>query len=440
LFDFLIFIITISIIVFVHESGHFMAARFFGVKVDDFAIGFGKKLFVKKLGSTEFSIRAIPLGGFVRFSQSKKSNDLLLFENQSLYKKFIIVAAGPLINFIFAFILLIFINSGVQPKIASVVTDFSSKINTETFEIQRNDLIIGLNGNEINSVSDFNKYFGLLENESLVLDVLRGNEKVTIIMDSASISKSNEPILQNSIYFFPSQGKSVLITNVQINSTASKGGLMSGDLILAANGSEIYSIEEFVSVIKKNPNREIEIFVERGDVELMIRVTPEINVNSYTKDGFIGVELSSKLYYKKNKYIKYIKNNSLETLNDSIYTFKTIIYKIGKALIDIFTGNFDFKMLSGPITIAQYSADSILQGLLPYMFMLVLLNINVGLINLLPIPTLDGGHLLQYLIEFIIRKPIKDNIIIACQRLGVIFLLLIMAIAVYNDVFKLLDA
>ena len=101
MFDFLIFIMTISIIVFVHESGHFMAARFFGVKVDDFAIGFGKKLFVKKLGLTEFSIRAIPLGGFVRFTQSKESNDSLLFENQSLYKKFIIVAAGPLINFIF---------------------------------------------------------------------------------------------------------------------------------------------------------------------------------------------------------------------------------------------------------------------------------------------------------------------------------------------------
>ena len=108
-------------------------------------------------------------------------------------------------------------------------------------------------------------------------------------------------------------------------------------------------------------------------------------------------------------------------------------------MIQIFTGEFNFKMLSGPITIAQYSADSILQGLLPYMFMLVLLNINVGLINLLPIPTLDGGHLLQYLIEFIIRKPIKSKIIIISQRLGVIFLLLIMTIAVYNDVFNLLD-
>mgnify|MGYP001221075000 FL=1 len=109
-----------------------MVARFFDVKVDDFAIGFGKKLFVKKFRSTDFSIRLIPLGGFVRFSQSEKSNDLLLFENQSLYKKFLIVAAGPLINFIFAFILLIFINSGLQPKIASVVTDFNSEINTES--------------------------------------------------------------------------------------------------------------------------------------------------------------------------------------------------------------------------------------------------------------------------------------------------------------------
>ena len=429
MFDFLIFIITISIIVFVHESGHFMAARFFDVKVDDFAIGFGKKLFVKKFGPTEFSIRAIPLGGFVRFTQSQKSNDLFLFENQSLYKKFIIVAAGPLINFVFAFILLIFISSGVQSKIAPVVTDFGSKIISEKFEIKKNDLILSVNGNKINSVSDFNKNLNLADNKNIVFEVLRGAEKLIITKDS---------ILQNNIYFFPSQRESVLISKVLVDSIASKSGLRDGDLVITADGLEIYSIRDFISVISENPNRKLEVLVLRDGESMAINVTPEASKGSYLRDGFIGVELSSQLYSQKNKYIKYFKNSILETLSDSFYRFKTIIYKISKAIIDIFTGEFDFKMLSGPITIAQYSADSILQGILPYMFMLVLLNINVGLINLLPIPTLDGGHLLQYLIEFIIRKPIQSQIIIVSQRLGVIFLLLIMTIAVYNDVFKLL--
>ena len=431
---------TISIIVFVHESGHFMAARFFGVKVDDFAIGFGKKLFVKKLGPTEFSIRAIPLGGFVRFTQSKESNDSLLFENQSLYKKFIIVAAGPLINFIFAFILLVLINSGLQPKIAAVVTDFSSGINTEAFEIQRNDRILSLNGNEINSVSDFNKYLELARTKDLVFEVLRGAGKVIIIKDSALTPETNQLVLQNGIHFFPSQRRSVLISKVLVNSIASTSGLMDGDLVISVSGLDVYSIKDFVSVIKKNTNRSLELLISRSGDTLTINITPQASTKSDLNDGFIGVELSSQLYSQKNKYLKYSKNSVLDTLTNSIYSFKTIIYKIGEALIGIFTGKFDFKMLSGPITIAQYSADSLLQGVLPYMFMLVLLNINVGLINLLPIPTLDGGHLLQYLIEFIIRKPIQSKIIIISQRLGVIFLLLIMTIAVYNDVFNLLVA
>ena len=438
MFDFLIFIITISIIVFVHESGHFMVARFFDVKVDDFAIGFGKKLFVKKFRSTDFSIRLIPLGGFVRFSQSEKSNDLLLFENQSLYKKFLIVAAGPLINFIFAFILLIFINSGLQPKIASVITDFNSEINTEDFNIQVNDRILSLNGKKINSISNFNESSFYTGSENLVFEISRNNKIVTMTKERIFISENNQSFLKDNIYFFPSQRKSVLVDKVLMNSAASKGGLRGGDLIINVDGSDIYNIRDFILLIKKNPGRNLKLLIERGTVEKMINVTPELSKESHLNDGFIGVELTSKLYNQKSNYLKYIRNSSLETLINSIYSFKDIIHKIFEALIQIFTGEFNFKMLSGPITIAQYSADSILQGLLPYMFMLVLLNINVGLINLLPIPTLDGGHLRQYLIEFIIRKPIKSKIIIISQRLGVIFLLLIMTIAVYNDVFNLL--
>ena len=437
MFDFLIFILTISIIVFVHESGHFVVARFFDVKVDDFAIGFGKKLFVKKFRSTDFSIRAIPLGGFVRFSQSEEFNDLL-FENQSLYKKFLIVAAGPLINFIFAFILLFLINSGLQPKIASVVTDFNSEINNEDFNIQINDRILSLNGENITSVSNFYEFLSSSITDTLVFEILRDNKIVTMTKERIFISDGNQSQLKNNIYFFPSQRKSVLIDKILPNSPASKGGLRSGDLIISLDGLDIYNIKDFVSLIKNNPDRNLQLFVERGSVQKMINITPELSKERFHNDGFIGVELSSQLYSKKDRYLKLIKNSNLETFINSIYSFKDIIQQIWGALIQIFTGKFDFKMLSGPITIAQYSADSILQGLMPYMFMLVLLNINVGLINLLPIPTLDGGHLLQYLIEFTIRKPINSKIITISQRLGVIFLLLIMTIAVYNDVFNLL--
>ena len=156
-------------------------------------------------------------------------------------------------------------------------------------------------------MSDFNKYLELARTKDLVFEVLRGDGKVIIIKDSALTSETNQLVLQNGIHFFPSQRRSVLISKVLVNSIASTSGLMDGDLVISVSGLDVYSIKDFVSVIKKNTNRSLELLISRFGETLTINITPQASTKSDLNDGFIGVELSSQLYSQKNKYLKYSK-------------------------------------------------------------------------------------------------------------------------------------
>ena len=179
------FVITISLVVIVHEFGHFLVAKIFKVSVEKFSVGFGKVLYKKQIGLTEFSLRMIPLGGFVKFYEKSKSKDLNLFENIALYKKSLIVLAGPLINFIFAFFLLLFLNQGEQYNILPKITAIKSKSIAAEAGFQMNDVIISINDKKINSVTDHNKALIDLANKDLSYLLLRDNRKTSITISKA---------------------------------------------------------------------------------------------------------------------------------------------------------------------------------------------------------------------------------------------------------------
>ena len=433
------FIVTISLVVIVHELGHFAVAKMFKVSVEKFSVGFGKALYKKQIGLTEFSLRIIPLGGFVKFYEKSKSKDLNLFENISLFKRSLIVLAGPLINFIFAFLLLLFLNQGEQYNVLPKITAVKLKSIASEVGFQKNDLIISINDKKINSVTDHNKALIELANKNLNYTLLRNNGKILITINKArrldlkSINTDREDA--NGLYFFPADESSLVVDGVVPGSVAEIADIKKGDRIFSVDNKIIYDVSGFVDSIKSKANTAILIKLFRSGEPLSISLIPRLSRENIKEIGVIGVKIKVSLD-KKEIYINYFKINNLEIISKSFYDVLEGIRIVFKSLSHILTGSIDWRLLSGPFSIATLSSETITMGLATYLSFLVFLNINVGLLNLLPIPTLDGGPLFFYAIEWILGKPLNKQKMIISQRLGVVILFLVFTLAVYNDIFN----
>ena len=433
------FIFTISLVVIVHEFGHFAVAKIFKVSVEKFSVGFGKVLYKKQIGITEFSLRIIPLGGFVKFYEESKSKNLNLFENISLFKRSLIVLAGPLINFIFAFFLLLFLNQGEQYNVIPKITAINSQSIAAEVGFEINDLIISINDKKINSVTEHNKALIELANKDLAYTILRNNEKVSITINKTKRLDLKKSKFKrdgvNGLYFFPSGKNSLLINEVIPNSPAEAANLRKNDRIVSVDDKIIYDVSDFLDSVKSKANTVIIIKLLRNTELLSISVTPRLSSENIRNTGVIGVKIKPILDIKNN-YINYFKFNNLDIIVKSFYDVLEGINMVFKSFIHIITGNIDWRLLSGPISIAELSSETLSIGLATYLSFLVFLNINVGFLNLLPIPILDGGQLLFYIAEWVLGKPLNKQKMIISQRLGAIILLLVFTLAVYNDFFN----
>jgi regulator of sigma E protease len=422
LLTFITFILTISIIVLVHEFGHYCVARFFNIEVDNFSIGFGKVLLKKKIKGTDFCLRAIPLGGFVAFSQGIKEKGNIAFEDAKLSQRSLVILAGPLINFIFAFLLVVVIVSGTQQRIIPTITHIEENSFAENIGLKEGDVLTHINGDPVLSVTEIHRAYNDKLIESIQLN--REGKNLSLLIPDKSIDDMG-------LYFFPNKQNSVLVEVVLDDMPAKQANITPGSIIRYIDEKEVLSVEDAVDVIKNSPNKEIVVTSLLNGETQTHTITPIIQ----DKKGIVGMELKSNMNYKDN--IKPFKYSLLEIIPQSIYKIILVTNTIIDALWKIVTGKISLDNLAGPISIANYSYDSVNAGLISFLSFLIILNINVGLINLLPIPTLDGGHLLFYCIEFFTGKRVEGKKMLISQQLGVIFLLLIFLIAVYNDILKL---
>ena len=416
------FILTISIIVLVHEFGHYYVARFFNIEVDNFSIGFGKVLLEKKIKGTNFCLRAIPLGGFVAFSQQIREKSNVLFDDAKLYQRFLVILAGPFINFIFAFLLIVVIASGTQYRITPTVTYVETNSLADNIGISEGDVLTHINGDPVLSLAEIEKSY----KEELIqtVSLKRGGQNLIVKIPSKLIDDMG-------FYFFPNKYNSVEVKNVLDDMPAKQAGIAPGSIISFINGKEVLTIESAVEIIKQSPNQEVMITSILNDETITHKVLPVMKNNI----GIVGMELKSKINYKDN--VKSFKYSIIEIIPNSIYNLLTVTHTIIDALKKIVIGEISINNLAGPISIANYSYESVNAGLISFLSFLIVLNINVGLINLLPIPTLDGGHLFFYCIEFATGKRVEGKKMLISQQLGLIFLLLLFLIAVYNDILKL---
>lgn len=442
------FIIAISILVSIHEFGHFWVARKMGVKVVRFSIGFGKIIwsYQKQPGDTEYVISAIPLGGYVKMVDEREGEvspeDLpYAFNRQPLWPRIAVVSAGPLFNLLLAVFLfwlsLVIGENGIKPIIGSV--EPSSLAASAGFA--EGEEITAINGKK---TPTWTEAIGTLISAALdngrAIDVdvrdFQGQESRHQLKISEDDAQDPDTLYKN-LGLKPWTPKlKPIIGKILPESAAAEAGMQQGDLILSADGIAMDDWMQWVDYVKNRPEVLIQLLIERHDVQMPVTITPKrVDVNGKV-EGKIGAAVFVPDDLLKSVTVKYslpplpaIPEAFAKTWDYSATTLKMM----GKML----AGQASIENLSGPISIAQFAGQSASIGLVAFLKFLGLVSVSLGVLNLLPIPVLDGGHLLFFFIEGLKGSPISERIQLMFQQMGMALLVTLMVLAMFMDIGRL---
>ncbi|BGI51138.1 MAG: sigma E protease regulator RseP [Arsenophonus endosymbiont of Ceratovacuna japonica] len=437
------FFITLCILIIVHEFGHFWVARHYGIYVERFSIGFGKTLWrkVDRYG-TEFVISMIPLGGYVKMLDHKSSfispeKRNYTFNNQKINHRAAVISAGPIANFllsIFAYWLVFII--GV-PSVRPIIQDIQSNSIAAYanilpgMEIKSIDNVKTHDWNEVKLALMSKIGYKELNIEVLPIGNIRTIKKIINLHKCHFDLKNKDPLLSLGIIPVGIKYDSI-VSNIKPGTDAALSGLQKGDKIIKVNEQIIDIWHPFDFFVKKSPNNMLLLTIERDGKQKQLTLTPKVKLTSKGQQiGFVGFELLIKPISDKYKTTKqYGLFYSIYKSIDKIYKLIILtISIIGKLII----GDISINNLSGPVSIAKGAGISAASGLVYYLMFIALVSVNLGVINLFPLPALDGGHLLFLLIEKIKGSPVSDFVQDCSYHIGVIILTLLMGFALFND-------
>lgn len=449
------FIITIGVLVSFHEFGHFWVARKAGVKVLRFSVGFGKVLwsYQKHPGATEYVISAIPLGGYVKMVDERegevKDEDLpFAFNRQSLLARTAIVAAGPLFNLGLAVILFwsVFVigETGLKPILGPIE---QGTIAAES-GFAEGDEIISINDNVTPTWSEALNVLmesALDGDQDIKVKVKNFDDRQSTKLVSISEKDAHDPdVLYERLGFKPWMPKlKPIIGNVLPDGAAMAAGLKKGDLIISADGVPIEEWMQWVGTVKNHPGVEIKLLIERNGERLPVSVTPKSVLSEpKTKDDIQKTEgkIGAAVFIPEDLLNSLRAEYSLSPLAAVPAAFKkTYSYSSAtlKMMAKMLIGQASVKNLSGPISIAQFAGQSASIGLIHFIKFMALVSVSLGVLNLLPIPVLDGGHLLFYGIEAIKGSPVSENKQLFFQQIGIALLVSLMALVMILDIQRL---
>lgn len=436
-------IVTLGILVTIHEYGHFWVARRCGVKVLRFSVGFGKVLWSRtdKYG-TEFAIAAIPLGGYVKMLDEREApvpEELLgqAFNRKTVWQRMAVVLAGPAANFLFAIFAywLMFVVGITQVK--PVIGDVEEGSIAALANVPANQEITVIDGHDVNSWQEVS--FQLLsrigDTGSIALTLDNGKDYELNI--ERWLSKAEEPNVIGELGLSPFRPRvPPVIKELQPGLAAEQAGLKAGDTVLSIDGESIDNWVEFVEKVKTSPGKALSLDVEReGSIAQLTLIPASKTLESGETVGFVGAMV--KIPELPKDYIRTVSYDPLtaialgieKTWDMSVVTLESI----GKML----QGLLSVKNLSGPITIAKVADASAKAGFEAFISFLAYISVMLAVVNLLPIPVLDGGHFLYYLVEAIKGSPVSEKVQIAGLKLGMSFLFLLMAVAIFNDISRL---
>jgi len=446
------FIVALGLLITAHEYGHFYVARRCGVKVERFSIGFGKAIW-RKVGQdgTEYVIAMIPLGGYVKMLDERVEDvpDNLkdqAFNRKSVWQRIAIVAAGPIANFIFAIIALYFMYLIGVPSLKPVITSTTPGTAAAQIQVTEPMQVTAISGQPVRNWEEVNlALVGHIGDDSLTLSLAPLNGLQGLDTDTRTYTldtrqwrfdpEKESPItaLGLGVYRPAIEPQIALISE---GSAAAKSDLKVGDTLVAINGQQYTDWQAFVDIIQHSANVPVELTVRRNGEQFAISVTPASVKNSDDKDvGVLGVSPAQAQWPENMRLqLEYGPIESFAIAADKTWQLVVVSFKmIGK----LFTGDVSVKNLSGPISIAQGAGNSANYGLVYFLGFLALISVNLGIINLLPLPVLDGGHLLYYFVEVITGKPVSEKVQEIGFRFGAALLLMLMSIALFNDFARL---
>lgn len=456
------FVFALGILVTAHEYGHFWVARKCGVKVERFSVGFGKPLW-RRLGKdgTEYVVAMIPLGGYVKMLDERVEEvpehlKDQAFNRKTVWQRIAVVSAGPVANFIFAiFALWLMFMIGV-PSVKPVID--STKVDSPAAIIPVTELtqIIAINDQAVRDWEEVNlALIGNIGAEKLSLTVAPLNDDIQANTDEHRITnikaagktyqldtrnwqfdpEKQSPISALGLHIYRPQVQPV-IAAVSPNSAAEKAGLAAGDAIVSISTKPFENWKSFVTLIQSSANQPLNFVIERNGAKKSVTVIPKSHQLADGKViGLVGISPKvDKLPENMRIQLEYgIVGSALNALER---TWKLTSVSV-KTMAKIFTGDVSVKNLSGPITIAQGAGQSADYGLVRFLGFLALVSVSLGIINLMPIPVLDGGHLLYFVIEAITGKPVPEKVQEIGFRFGAAILLMLMSIALFNDFSRL---
>lgn len=441
------FLLVLGVLVSFHELGHFLAARWIGVKVLKYSIGFGPKLLGRQVGETEYLLSAVPLGGYVKLFGEEETDAITpeeqkrSFVHQPLLSKMAIVAAGPGFNFLLAYLIFSGWLATGAPLFVPTFHDLTPDVDAlkpgspaDLAGMKAGDRVIRVNDKDISSRSELFDAVAKSNGQALTLDVRRGNQVKTLVVtpSAVTVQDNGKDVVT---YRLGIEETAPVITAVMNGSPAMAAGFRDGDRVLTIEGQEIQTWSQMTGFVKDSPNRPLHFQVQREGLIVPLLVTPA--VDKTTVDGKT-VEIGKIGISGPGRSIIRASNPLMAAVHGVQATWGwTELTAVG--IYKMVAGEISSKNIGGPLTIANMSGEAAAQGMSSVVFLIAILSINLGVLNLLPIPILDGGHLLFFAIEAILRKPLGDRQREIAQQVGLLLLVSIMVFAFWNDIERLIS-
>jgi len=441
-------LVTLGLLIAFHEFGHYWTARRLGVKVLRYSIGFGKPLWLRRYGpdQTEYVIAAFPLGGYVKMLDEREgevpeAERHRAFNNQPVMSRFAIVAAGPLFNFVFAILAFWLMYLMGVPGVKPIIGEVAPGSMAATAGLRAGDEVLMVAGDKTPTwnVARLALLDHTLDEDQVSLEVVDAEGvRRTVILSVADVSSEDKQgnFLQHLGVTPVRPAMPAVLGELEQGGAAQKSGLKTGDKILSADGQAVEDWPALVEFVRARPNRAAQLEIERDGGVQSIVVQIDARESDEGTIGRIGAAPAPAAplpeeFKAEERYgiVEGMGQAMAKTWQLSALTLRMI----GKMLV----GEVSVDNLSGPITIATYAGYTASVGLGAFLYFLAVVSISLGVLNLLPVPLLDGGHLMYYLIELIKGSPLSDSVQLKLQRVGIAFLVMLMALAFYNDLNRL---
>lgn len=430
----LFFLIALGLLIFVHEIGHFILAKRQGVKVEEFSLGFGPRIIGIKKGETDYRISALPLGGYVKMlgedPEEEKADDPRSFAKKSVWQRVKIVAFGPIMNLAFSLAVmpLVFFIGRMQPVFLHekpVIIDVRAQSPAQKANLEKGDLILAIDGAKVSDWEDALNKFILAPGSHLKLTIERGQKTFDQDIEVGQMPEMKGGYVGIEPMFF--LGNEATIDGVTAGGPAATAGIKKGDRVTAVNGQAVNDWIELSQKVSESGGSETTLEILRDDKKISLSLKPEYNEEA--KRWLIGIikDRQSGMPMEKVRYgvIGSVVEGTKENIKLVGLTFAV--------LKRLFTGGLSYKVLGGPVIIAKASAAAAASGLSNFLYFLAFLSLQLSIINILPIPVLDGGHLLFLGIEAIRRRPVSVKVRQYATQAGFFVLIAFMLLVTWND-------